>query len=89
MRKVDESLDMPKPKTAAQLDAEIAEALRAKTVALQASETTKRRSDDVFDAAAHRAKAEAHRRAAKLHKSDPAGADAAGTRRRKKARLIA
>ena len=45
--------------------------------ALRESEAAKRRSDDVFDAAEHRAAAEAHRRAARLHKSDPAGADAA------------
>jgi hypothetical protein len=64
-------------KTAAQLDAEIAGALRAKAEALRASEAAKRQSDDVFDATEHRAAAEAHRRAAKLHKSDPAGADAA------------
>ena len=47
------------------------------TEALHASEAAKRRSDDVFDAAEHRAAAEAHRRAARFHKSDPAGADAA------------
>jgi hypothetical protein len=64
-------------KSAAQLDAEIAEALRAKTAALQASENAKRLSDDVYDAAEHRAATEAHRRAARLHKTDPAGADAA------------
>lgn len=64
-------------KSAAQLDVEIAEALRAKTEALQASEIAKHRSDDVFDATEHRAAAEAHRRAARLHKSDPTGADAA------------
>jgi len=45
--------------------------------ALKASEAAKRWSDDVHDAAEHRAAAEAHRRAAKLHKSDPAGTDAA------------
>lgn len=64
-------------KTSAQLDAEIAAALRAKAAALRASENAKRQSDDVFDATEHRAAAKAHRRAAKLHKSDPAGADAA------------
>ena len=45
--------------------------------ALRASEVAKRRSDDVYDAAEHRAAAEEHRRAARRHKSDPAGADAA------------
>ena len=64
-------------KSAAQLDAEIAEVLRVKAEAIRASEAAKRRSDDVFDAAEHRAAAEAHRLAARLHKSDPTGADAA------------
>lgn len=75
-------------KSSAQLDAEIAEALAARPVhsarkvaattdAIHASEAAKRRSDDAFDAAEHRAAAEAHRRAGRLHKSDPAGADAA------------
>ena len=64
-------------KSAAQLDAEIAKALRAKTEALQASEDAKRLSDDVYDATEHRAAAEAHRHAARLHKSDPAGVDVA------------
>jgi hypothetical protein len=64
-------------KSAAQLDAEIAEALRTKTEAIRASEVAKRLSDDVYDAAEHRTAAEAHRRAARLHKSDPTGADAA------------
>lgn len=45
--------------------------------ALNVSEAAKRLSDDVFDATEHRAAAEAHRRAARRHKSDPAGADAA------------
>ena len=45
--------------------------------ALRASEAAKRRSDEVFDVAEHRAAAEAHRRAARLHKSDPTGTDAA------------
>lgn len=45
--------------------------------ALKASEAAFRWSDDVHDATEHRAAAEAHRRAARLHKSDPAGADAA------------
>ena len=44
--------------------------------AFRASENAKRRTDDVFDADEHRAAAEAHRRAARLHKSDPSGADA-------------
>ena len=47
------------------------------TEALNASEAAKRRTDDVFDAAEHRAAAEAHRSAARLHKSGPTGADAA------------
>jgi len=47
------------------------------TEALKASEAAKRWSDDVHDAPEHRTAAEAHRRAAKLHKSDPAGTDAA------------
>lgn len=55
-------------KTVVQLDAEIA---------LSASEAAKRKSDDVFNVADHRAAAEAHRRAARLHKADPSGADAA------------
>lgn len=45
--------------------------------ALRASEAAKQWSDDVYDATEHRAAAEAHRRAARLHKSDPTGADAA------------
>ena len=45
--------------------------------ALKSSEIAKRRSDDVYDAAEHRAAAEAHRSAARLHKSDSTGADAA------------
>jgi len=64
-------------KSAAQLDAEIAEALRAKDAALRASEAAKRLSDDVYDAAEHRAAAKAHQRAMRLHKSDPVGAGAA------------
>ena len=64
-------------KSSAQLDAEIAEALRAKDEALRASEAAKRWSDDVYDAPEHRIAAGAHQRAARLHKSDPSGADAA------------
>ena len=45
--------------------------------ALRASEAAKRRSDEVFGVAEHRAAAEAHRRTARLHKSDPSGTDAA------------
>ena len=44
---------------------------------LRASEAAQRLSDAVYDAIEHRDAAEAHRRAARLHKSDPAGADAA------------
>ena len=47
------------------------------TEALKASEAAKRWSDDVHDAPEHRIAAGAHQRAAKLHKSDPSGADAA------------
>jgi hypothetical protein len=68
---------MPKTKTAAQLDAEIAEALRSTAKALQASEAAKRKSDDAYSVTDHREAAEAHRHAARLHKSDPAGKDAA------------
>ena len=67
----------PMTKSAAQLDAEIADALRTKTAAIQASEIAKRLSDNVYDAAEHRVAAEAHRRAARLYKSDPAGVDVA------------
>lgn len=45
--------------------------------ALRASEAAKRWSDDVYDATEHSAAVEAHRRAGKLHRSDPTGADAA------------
>ncbi len=70
-------------KSPAQLDAEIAEALRAEAV--RASETAKRASDDALLAPQQREAAAAHRRAARLHKSsgrglgetDPAGTEAA------------
>lgn len=55
-------------KSAPQLNAEIA---------LSASEAAKRLSDDVYNATEHRAATDAHRRAAKLHQADPAGAGAA------------
>ena len=45
--------------------------------ALRASEAAKLRSDEVFGVAEHRAAAEAHQRAARLHKTDPTGTDAA------------
>lgn len=66
-------------KSAAQINAKIAEARRvkAKDEALRASEVAKRWSDDVYDAPEHRIAAGAHRRAALLHKSDPAGTAAA------------
>lgn len=67
----------PMTKPAAQLDVEIAQALRSTAEALRASEAAKRWSDDVYDASEHRIAAGAHRRAARLHKSDPTGADAA------------
>lgn len=69
----------------ARIAAEIAEALRAKPLrestsvaeALRASETAKRSSDDALLAPEQTAAAAAHRRAARLHKTDPAGAEAA------------
>jgi hypothetical protein len=76
----------------AQLDAEIAEVLgtapAARRVrkfrritsaaeALRASEAAKRASDDALLAPEQIAAAAAHRRAVLLHKSDPAGAEAA------------
>ena len=45
--------------------------------ALRASETAKRRSDEVYNAIEHRAAAKAHQRAMRLHKTDPAGAGVA------------
>ena len=51
--------------------------MRSVADALRASEAAKRRSDEVFGVDEHRGAAEAHRRAARLHKSDPAGTDAA------------
>lgn len=62
-------------KAPAQLDAEIAAALRGK--ALRASEAAKRASDDALFAPEQTAAASAHRQAARLHKSDPTGKDAA------------
>jgi hypothetical protein len=46
------------------------------TEALRASEYAKRLSDDAYSPEDHRAAVEAHRRAGKLHKSDPTGAEA-------------
>jgi hypothetical protein len=47
------------------------------TEALRASEAAKHWSDGVYDVADHRTAAKAHRRAARLHKADPLGTDAA------------
>jgi hypothetical protein len=64
-------------KTPAQLDAEIAKALRGTTEALRASEAAKRATDDALLAPEQIAAAAAHRRAARLHRIDPAGAEIA------------
>lgn len=55
-----------------QLDAEIVVAQ-----AIRASETAKRLSDDALLVLEQRAAADAHRRAARLHKANPTGAEAA------------
>jgi hypothetical protein len=70
----------------AQLDADISAALTKRgrgrkavsaTEALRASEAALRATDDALLAPEQQIAAEAHLRAARLHKSDPAGAEAA------------